>query len=300
MNGYIVCPCPMARHLIINLLFSCFLVMNWFGMFWDCIIFCISSQVLFTLGLTVPASQGSVATESKESSSSSSSNSSSRGFNCGDTLVGQYYTSVVAGTGVEASSPGDCRAVCRAGLTCTAWAWFSSTSDSRPLRCFTGSPGGSSGANTGAVSGEKYCKSSSLLSWTIFTTQQASALTRRKTGGFPTPRPTRNMRTSGHISADCSAGELPSVRPGLAGEGHSVSSSGNRQANRRQQTGVWELKLAEVSFIFKSTLNCTVFLPSDCKKSVLHHNTRNNVVDPDDVILKIFQDETEIYKGRIF
>ena len=88
------------------------------------------------------------------------------------------------------------------------------------------------------------------VSANICPTQQASALIWRKTRGFLTPLLTRSIPMFGHISADCSAGELLSVRPGLAGGGPSVSSSGNRQGNRRQQTGVLELKHAEVIFLF--------------------------------------------------
>ena len=127
--------------------------MNRFGMFWNWIIFCLSNQVFFTLGLTL-SSQASVSTDTKEST----------GFNCGDTRVSLYYSSVVAGTGVEASSPGECRAVCRAGEGCSAWSWFSWGSDSRSLRCFTGKEAGSSVASTRAVSGAQNCEFSSLSS----------------------------------------------------------------------------------------------------------------------------------------
>ena len=136
---------------------------NRIGMFWNWIIFCISNQVFFTFGLSVPsqassASLGSVSTASKESDESSTS----MAFNCGDTRVSLYYSSVVTGTGVEASSPGECRAVCRAGEGCTAWSWFSSQSDSRSLRCFTGRETGTSVASTRAISGAQICKFSSL------------------------------------------------------------------------------------------------------------------------------------------
>ena len=52
----------------------------------------------------------SLTTDSRESSS----NSTTTAFNCRDTRVGQYHSSLVAGEGREAASPGECRALCRA------------------------------------------------------------------------------------------------------------------------------------------------------------------------------------------
>ena len=132
--------------------------MNRLAMFRRCIIFCISNQVFFTVGLTLPATSESTTTA----------------FNCKDTRVGEHYSSLVSGTGREAASPGECRALCRADQeqeqeqeeteSCTGWTWFSAGSDSRSLRCFTGEVTGSTVASVRAVSGAKNCKFSSSTS----------------------------------------------------------------------------------------------------------------------------------------
>ena len=108
-------------------------------MFWNCIIFYISSQFFFTSGLTLP-------------SSSTAANSTEAQFNCGDTEVNLYYSSLVSGTGLEVSSAAECRAECRGREGCTAWSWLSS------LRCFTGKEAGASVASSGAISGTQNCK----------------------------------------------------------------------------------------------------------------------------------------------
>ena len=146
--------CISYGPLLINLLFSCFLIMNRFGMFRNCIIiFYISSQVTSGFSLS------SVTTDSKESSTTPAV------FNCKDTQVNLHYSSLVSGTGLEVSSPGECRARCRGeegGEGCSAWSWFPQHSDSRSLRCFTGREAGASVAGSRAVSGAQNCRFSSL------------------------------------------------------------------------------------------------------------------------------------------